>query len=91
MSIKGHEVSLCATERRSEGMKCPAGKHLLRDRKPGEKGFRRQFETGGWTPCQGFLPVLSNVFDKVAGHIVEFENPIQGNTASNGVYIAQVV
>jgi hypothetical protein len=29
------------------------------------------------------------VFDH-DGHVVEFENPIQGNTAMNGVYIAKV-
>jgi len=30
------------------------------------------------------------VFDQVNGHIVEFENPIQGKTAKNGIYVAQV-
>jgi len=30
------------------------------------------------------------VFDLVDGHVVEFENPIQGNTAMNGVYVAKV-
>lgn len=41
-------------------------------------------------PEKGFLAILSSVFDQVDGHIVEFENPIQGNTAENGVYVAQV-
>ena len=41
-------------------------------------------------PDQGFLTILSRVFDQVAGHIVEFENPIQGKTTANGVYIAKV-
>ena len=41
-------------------------------------------------PEKGFLAILSSVFDQVEGHIVEFENPIQGKTAENGVYVAQV-
>jgi spermidine synthase len=41
-------------------------------------------------PEKGFLAILSSVFDQVDGHIVEFENPIQGKTSENGVYIAQV-
>jgi spermidine synthase len=41
-------------------------------------------------PDEGFLAILSNVFDQVDGHVVEFANPIQGNTAQNGVYIAKV-
>jgi spermidine synthase len=41
-------------------------------------------------PDKDFLAILSNVFDQVEGHVVEFENPIQGSTAANGVYIAKV-
>ena len=41
-------------------------------------------------PEKGFMAILSNVFDQVDGHVVEFENPIQGNTAENGVYVATV-
>ena len=41
-------------------------------------------------PDERFLAILSSVFDQVEGHVVEFENPIQGNTATNGVYIAKV-
>ena len=41
-------------------------------------------------PEKGFLAVLSSVFDQVDGHIVEFENPIQGKTAENGIYVAKV-
>ncbi|WP_300673743.1 spermidine synthase [Desulfoluna sp.] len=41
-------------------------------------------------PEQGFLDLLSRVFDEVEGHVVEFDNPIQGNTAENGVYVAKV-
>jgi spermidine synthase len=40
-------------------------------------------------PDKGFLAILSSVFDQVDGHVVEFENPIQGNTATNGVYVAK--
>ena len=41
-------------------------------------------------PDKEYLSILSHVFDRVDGHSVEFENPIQGNTAANGVYIARV-
>jgi spermidine synthase len=41
-------------------------------------------------PDKGFLAILSRVFDQVNGHVVEFENPIQGKTATNGVYVAKV-
>jgi spermidine synthase len=41
-------------------------------------------------PDRGFLAILSRVFDQVDGHAVEFENPIQGKTATNGVYVAKV-
>ncbi|MDA3924487.1 MAG: spermidine synthase [Kiritimatiellae bacterium] len=38
-------------------------------------------------PEKEFMGLLSYVFDKTEGHIVEFANPIQGNTAINGIYI----
>jgi spermidine synthase len=41
-------------------------------------------------PDEGFLAILSGVFDIIEGHVVEFDNPIQGKTAANGVYIAKV-
>jgi len=41
-------------------------------------------------PDEGFLTVLSGVFDQVEGHVVEFDNPLQGKTAANGVYVAKV-
>jgi spermidine synthase len=41
-------------------------------------------------PDEGFLAILSRVFSQVDGHVVEFENPIQGKTAANGVYVAKV-
>ena len=41
-------------------------------------------------PDRGFLAILSSVFDQVDGHVVEFANPIQDKTATNGVYIAKV-
>ncbi len=40
-------------------------------------------------PERGFLTILSSVFEEVEGHSIEFDNPIQGNTATNGVYIAK--
>jgi spermidine synthase len=41
-------------------------------------------------PEKEFLTILSHVFDQVKGHVVEFENPIQGNTSTNGVYVATI-
>lgn len=41
-------------------------------------------------PEKGFLAILSSVFDQVDGHVVEFENPLQGNMTMNGVYVAKV-
>jgi hypothetical protein len=41
-------------------------------------------------PEAGFMEILSSVFDRVEGHVVEFDNPIQENTATNGVYVARV-
>jgi len=65
-----------------------------------EEGMRRLrafLRPGGvfglWSndvPEKDFLAVLSRVFDQVDGHVVEFENPIQRNTAANGVYVAKV-
>ena len=40
-------------------------------------------------PEKGFMDILSRVFSEVQGHVVEFENPIQGNTAENGVYVGK--
>ena len=58
------------------------------------RGFLRPGGVFGlWSndePDKGFMAILSNVFDQVDGHVVEFENPIQGKTAANGVYIAMV-
>lgn len=41
-------------------------------------------------PDDDFLNLLRGVFDQVAGHVVEFPNPVQGGTATNGVYVATV-
>jgi spermidine synthase len=41
-------------------------------------------------PDEEFLTILSSVFDQVDGHVVEFANPIQDKTATNGVYVAKV-
>lgn len=41
-------------------------------------------------PDKDFLAILAHVFDQVDGHVVTFANPIQGGTATNGVYIAKV-
>ena len=63
----------------------------------GMKRLRAFLRPGGvfglWSndaPDKGFLAILSSVFDQVDGHVVEFANPIQGKTATNGVYVAKV-
>jgi spermidine synthase len=57
--------------------------------------MRNHIKPGGifalWSneaPEKQILDILDSVFDKVTGHIVEFANPIQNNTAINGIYIA---
>jgi len=65
-----------------------------------EEGMRRLrtfLKPGGvfalWSndkPQEGFMGVLSRAFERVDGHVVEFENPIQRNTAYNGIYIARL-
>ncbi len=39
-------------------------------------------------PDEQFLAMLNNVFGHATSHIVEFPNPIQNTTATNGVYVA---
>jgi len=63
----------------------------------GMKRLRAFLRPGGvfglWSndaPDKEFLAILSSVFDQVDGHAVEFTNPIQGKTATNGVYVAKV-
>ena len=65
-----------------------------------EEGMRRLrafLKPGGvfalWSndkPQEGFMGVLSRAFERVDGQVVEFENPIQRNTAYNGIYIARL-
>ena len=65
--------------------------------KEGMRRLRAFLKPGGvfglWSndvPERNFLAILSSVFDQVDGHVVEFENPIQGKTATNGVYVAKI-
>lgn len=39
-------------------------------------------------PDDEFLQVLRSVFDSVAAHVVDFDNPLTGGTSSNSVYVA---
>lgn len=39
-------------------------------------------------PEEAFLDVLSKVFSDVRGHSIQFENPLQQSTSTNGVYVA---
>ena len=40
-------------------------------------------------PDPDFLELLSHVFGRARGEVVEFANPLQGGTATNGLYIAR--
>jgi spermidine synthase len=40
------------------------------------------------TPETRFMETLAAVFSAVEGHTVPFPNPVQGNTAVNGIYVA---
>lgn len=77
-------------------------RHLL---DPGHGSFYRpaslrclaeQLHPGGifalWSndpPDDAFHAVLSEVFDEVKAHVVEFPNHLQGGTAANTVYVAR--
>lgn len=39
-------------------------------------------------PEYGFLEMLSGVFERAEGHVVNFENPLQGSVTANGIYLA---
>mgnify|MGYP001044499533 CR=1 FL=1 len=39
-------------------------------------------------PEEVFLNMLSDVFERAEGHVIEFENPLQGSVSENGIYIA---
>lgn len=39
-------------------------------------------------PEDAFLEILSGVFERAEGHVVEFENPLQGSVTANGIYVA---
>ncbi len=40
-------------------------------------------------PDQAFTGTLAEAFMEVAAHVVQFDNPLQGRTASNTVYVAR--
>ncbi|MEW2167914.1 spermidine synthase [Streptomyces sp. NPDC007084] len=40
-------------------------------------------------PDAGFSAVLAQVFTDTAAHVVDFDNPLQGGTAANTVYVAR--
>jgi spermidine synthase len=65
---------------------------------PGLTRLRGFIKPGGvfalWSneePDAPFLDMLRSVFDEAEGHVVRFENPVQGGTATNGVYVARVL
>lgn len=40
-------------------------------------------------PDEAFLAELNTVFDDVAAHVVDFDNPVTGGMSSNSVYVAR--
>ena len=41
-------------------------------------------------PEDAFLDILSQVFDNVQGHPIQFDNPLQHATSTSGVYVARL-
>lgn len=39
-------------------------------------------------PESAFLDILSGIFANVRGHSIQFENPLQQSTSTNGIYVA---
>ena len=39
-------------------------------------------------PEDDFLDMLSGVFERAEGHVIEFENPLQQSVTENGIYVA---
>ena len=40
-------------------------------------------------PDEAFLKILSDVFSSAQGHLIDFHNPLQNKTFTNGVYVAR--
>lgn len=40
-------------------------------------------------PDEQFNSVLADVFSESEAHVVDFDNPLQGGTAANTVYVAR--
>ena len=40
-------------------------------------------------PEDAFLALLAKTFEHAEGHAIEFDNPLQHRTATNGVYLAR--
>ncbi len=62
----------------------------------GMQGLKALLKPGGvfalWSneaPDEAFLATLARVFSHVEGQVIEFDNPLQGNTARNGLYLAR--
>lgn len=62
----------------------------------GLRGLQRFLEPGGvfalWSndaPEDAFLALLAKTFEHAEGHAIEFDNPLQHRTATNGVYLAR--
>lgn len=39
-------------------------------------------------PDEAFLAILTRVFGHAEGHLIQFDNPLQNKTSSNGIYLA---
>jgi spermidine synthase len=42
-------------------------------------------------PDSGFLDMLEAVFGQSEGHLLEFHNPLQNATSTNGIYLARLI
>ncbi|RII20520.1 Spermidine synthase [Streptomyces sp. YIM 130001] len=70
--------------------------HTALYRPEGLRVLARQLTPGGvfalWSndpPDEHFTAVLTQVFDTASAHVVDFDNPLQGGTSTNTVYVAR--
>ncbi|MBV7697451.1 spermidine synthase [Streptomyces sp. TRM70350] len=70
-------------------------RHAALYQPPGLRALAEHLHPGGvfalWSndpPDEQFTSALTEVFAQAAAHIVEFDNPLQGGTSANTVYVA---
>ena len=71
-------------------------RHAALYRPEGLRALAERLHPGGvfalWSndpPDSGFTTILAGVFPHWAAHVVDFDNPLQGGTSANTVYVAR--